>query len=269
MCGRYVLVSKLSLIEKRFNASTIFPELYKKSPNVSLGDLAPIVCNDNPNKLQMASFGFSPSWSDKRMYLFNARLEGDNNKENSLNYHGAFGIAQKPAFRKAIRQQRCLIPADAYIEGPEKEKLSKPFVVFKSDAGNPFAFAGIWEDWLDKSNGEIVRTFGIITTWANNISQKIGHHRAPLVLMPQAEYTWLASDLSLEQILTVLRNPDNDNWNAYPISDAVKNQKNKDLTLLTPSGNPLLSEYEYHLYQELKLEGMGNSQSRARKQNEL
>ena len=43
------------------------------------------------------------------MYLFNARAEGDHNKENNENYSGAKGIITKPSFRKPIRSQRCLV----------------------------------------------------------------------------------------------------------------------------------------------------------------
>ncbi len=81
---------------------------------------------DHYNQLQLFRFGFTPFWAKRKMYFFNARSEGDYNKENDPNYTGSLGIVNKPAFRLSIRKKRCRIIADAFIEGPKKEKLSKP-----------------------------------------------------------------------------------------------------------------------------------------------
>ena len=163
MCGRYVIISEIKEIEKRFGVFAPQPELFQKNVNVSAGERAPVISSANPGELSFYHFGFSPAWSEKRMYLLNARSEGDANADNDPAYTGGLGIIQKPAFRKAIRSQRCLVVADAFLEGPEKEKLSKPYCVYKKDGERPFAFAGIWEEWLNKATGELLPTFAIIT----------------------------------------------------------------------------------------------------------
>ena len=177
MCGRYILVQKLELIEKRFNVTAPAGSVWKPSYNISPGQLAPVITSENPGELQLYRFGMTPFWAKKAMYLINARAEGDHNKEDDPGYKGAKGIITKPAFRKPIRSQRCLIIADAFIEGTVKEKLSKPFVVYLKINVRPFAFAGIWDEWTDRETGEISRGFSIITTTANELLQKLPHHR--------------------------------------------------------------------------------------------
>jgi putative SOS response-associated peptidase YedK len=65
-------------------------------------------------------------------------------------------------FRHAIRKQRCLVPADAFIEGPKKERLNKPYVVYANNIDRPFAFAGIWDRWVNKDTGEEVDSLPLL-----------------------------------------------------------------------------------------------------------
>jgi len=265
VCGRYVVISEIKEIEKRFGVFAPQPELFQKNVNVSAGERAPVISSANPGELSFYHFGFSPAWSEKRMYLLNARSEGDANADNDPAYTGGLGILQKPAFRKAIRSQRCLVVADAFIEGPEKEKLSKPYCVYKKDGERPFAFAGIWEEWLHKESGELVPTFAIITAPANDVLRAIGHHRSPVILPREAEEIWLDSSAPLSEISRLLHSPANGSLNAYPIDPAIKSAAEKDPFVLKPVGERVLKEYRYELHESLKLEGMGHTTARQRK----
>ena len=268
MCGRYVNVSKLQAVEKRFQVQASNPDLYRIHVNVGPGSLAPVITQKDPGALQFYTFGLTPSWSQKRMYLFNARAEGDHNKENDPLYRGARGIIQKPAFRSSIRSKRCLVIADAFLEGPEKEKLSKPFLVYLRDGQRPFAFAGIYEEWVDKETGEVFPSFAIITTVSNSVTQRIGHHRSPVILRPDQERAWLDETTPLFEITAMLDPYPGDEMNAYPISNAIKNPRAEGLELLQPIEQRIFPEYEYVLYEELKLEGMGSTSARVRKNDE-
>ena len=161
--------------------------------NVSHGDLAPVVTGDQPDALQAMQFGFTPAWAKKQFYMINARSEGDHNADNDPDYRGAMGILQKPMFRQSIRTRRCLVVADAFIEGPQREKLAKPYVVYARDGQRPFALAGIWDEWTDTATGELVRSFAIITTTACDTLQAIGHHRSPVLLDPADEQLYAAA----------------------------------------------------------------------------
>lgn len=268
MCGRYVNVSKIEAVEKRFQVRADNPEMYRIHVNVGPGSKAPVITQENPDVLQFYSFGLTPVWSKKRMYLFNARSEGDHNPDNVMRYTGAKGIISKPAFRSAIRQHRCLVVADAFIEGPEKEKLDKPYLVYLKDGKRPFAFAGIYEEWIDKETGEVFPGFAIITTVANGVTHKLGHHRSPVILHPEQEKLWLDPSLSLSEVTSMLEPFPSEEMNAYPIAKTIKNPRAEGIELLEPIGQRIIPEYDYVMYEDLKLEGMGHTQARKRKLEE-
>jgi len=266
MCGRYVTVSKLKAIEKRFNVSTENPEQYQINTNVSAGQLAPVISNEDPKQLKFYQFGFTPSWAKKPSYVINARSEGDHNKEDDPNYHGAKGIINKPMFRQSIRSKRCLVIADAFVEGPKNEKLNKPYLVYRRDGERPFAFAGIWDEWVNKETGEILKSFAIITTVSNSVTQAIQHHRSPVILPADCEQLWLDPKLPLGEVTSLLEAFPGAELNAYPISANIKNPRNNGLELLEPKGERISKEHDYVIYNDLKLEGMGHTQARVRKQ---
>ncbi len=239
MCGRYSIVSSIEQIEKRFNVRSKEP-VYS-NPNIGPGEFAPVITGDRKKELQFFQFGLTPSWAKKQMYVINARSEGDRNQENDSDYRGTMGIMMKPMFKGLIRRQRCLVVADAFMEGPQLEKLSKPYLIFPRDKKRPFAMAGIWDTWEDPKSGEPIHSFAILTTVANDLLQKIGHHRSPLVLPPYLENTWLNSGRLAD--VTAIMKPFNPHfYNAYPISDAIKNSGNKELELLNPIGERIYKE---------------------------
>lgn len=269
MCGRYTVISKLKIIEKEFQADiSEIIDRFTINPNVSPGDEALVIANDRPNTFQLFRFGFTPYWAKKKMYVINARSEGDHNKENDSRYTGAKGIIYKPMFRKSIRSKRCIIIADAFVEGTTKEKLNKPYLIYKRDKNRPFAMAGIWDEWIDKKTGEIIRGFAIITTAPTPLLQQIPHHRCPLTLSKENQQKWLDNSLELNQITEMLQPFDDTDFNAYPISAHIKSPKNKSIETLKPIGDRLRKEYDYIFYQDLELQGMGETTARKRKQNE-
>jgi len=259
----------MKVIEKRFQVdATEVKEHFTHNVNVAPGDKAPVITSTEPHKLQLFSFGMSPSWAKKRMYLINARSEGDHNKENDPNYTGAKGIIRKPSFRKPIRSQRCLVIADAFIEGPQKERLNKPYLVYSKNKKRPFAFAGIWDEWVDKNSGEIHQGFAIITTTPNALIQKLEHHRSPVLIDREDEHKWLDLNTPLHEVTSILKPFPPEDFNAYPISTDIKKPHNKNVELLQPTGQRLVTEYDYILFHELDLQGMGESQAKRRREKE-
>jgi putative SOS response-associated peptidase YedK len=264
MCGRYVTITKIKEIEKRYRAETTHPELYQPSTNVSAGHHAPVITNENPREIKFFQFGFTPSWAKKNMYVINARSEGDLNPSDDPNYCGGKGIISKPMFRSSIRHKRCLIIADAFIEGPKQEKLSRPYCVYMRKGERPFSMAGIWDRWLNPESGEIVESFAIITAPANELMQKIGHHRSPVIVPQEKEQEWLCSTLELQEVTSFLSPYPAENLNAYPIGPAIKNPRENGLHLLKPLGDRVFKEYDYQIYEEIQLFGMGDSPARFR-----
>lgn len=268
MCGRYVSVTKVKAIEKRFNVKAEQPELFTPNTNVSHGNWAPVITDAAPGELRFFQFGFTPSWGKKQYYIVNARAEGDHNTGNDPSYSGAMGIVNKPMFRSAIRKQRCLIPVDAFIEGPEKERLNRPHVVYRTDGERPFALAGIWDAWTDPETGEIIPSFAIITAPSNRTTAAIGHHRSPVILERDEERAWIDRDLPLPEVLGLLHPFPGNRLNAYPIGTEIKHPSANGAHLLAPIGQRIFPEFTYELHTDIELFGMGESRARKRKNQE-
>jgi putative SOS response-associated peptidase YedK len=268
MCGRYTTVSRIEAVENRFEARVEKPGLYMPNPNVSPGERAPVISQDRPDAIQFFRFGMTPFWAKKRLYLINARREGDHNKENDPKYTGASGIVKKPAFRKPIRSQRCLVLADGFIEGPQKEKLSKPYFVHMQKGEKLFSMAGIWDHWADSATGEIVYSFSIITRSATSLMERIGHHRSPVIIPKELERNWLSSSQSPEELLEEIISYPEPEMNAWPISTEIKQPSFKDLRVLEPIGDPVFRSGGFEIVEELKLQGMGESPARKRRMKE-
>jgi len=243
---------------KRFGVKRPSEITIQSNFNVAPGDLAYVITNQKPDELQPLTFGLTPSWAKQQMYMFNARSEGDLNLENDINYSGQLGIINKPSFRTSIRSKRCLVIANGYIEGPEKEKLNKPYHISQKD-GEVFCFAGIWDTWVNNITGEVTNSFSIITTVANPITQEIGHHRSPVILDRKDEKKWLDDKLPIEEVLYLLKPYPSDNFKAEPISIKIKDQKNKSRDLLIPIDPNSISQYDISVKKDLKLQGMGQN----------
>ncbi len=257
MCGRFILAQKIERIAERYNV--VLPENFEYQPsfNIAPGDFTPVIANNDNSILQKFRFGMAPFWAKKPMYLFNARSEGNRNKENSPDYRGSKDIINKPAFRKAIRSQRCLVPADAFIEGTTNEGLKKPFLVYLKNKMRPFSFAGIWDQWEDADNQTTIFSFSIITTTANTLLQKLPHHRSPVILNPGDETRWLNPDTPLSRITDLLKPFSADMMNAYPIDSRISHPKAEGRELIEPQGPPLDPEESFHVADHIKKSGFG------------
>ncbi len=259
MCGRYVLVEKTEVIERAFNVTAPFGFSFSPCTNISPGKEGIVITNEAPNQLQLFMFGLTPFWAKKPMYLFNARAEGDYNKDNNPAFTGKKGIISKPAFRKPIRSNRCLVVADAFIEGTTAEGLSKPYLVYLRNR-KPFAFAGIWDRWENPMDGNIIHSFSIITTVANSLIQQLPHHRSPVILEKEMEQQWL-NGKHLNDITWMLKPYPAEKMNAYPVSGGIKNPHAEGLDLLKPVGSRILPEENTTTAQSLRREGMGRNKA--------
>src|SRR5215471_20746879 len=72
------------------------------------------------------------------------------------------------AFRSAYQSRRCLVPADAFYEWEASGASKQPFAIALRYR-EPFAFAGLWENWHDPKEDEWLRTFTILTTQPNEL----------------------------------------------------------------------------------------------------
>jgi putative SOS response-associated peptidase YedK len=103
-------------------------------------------------------------------------------------------VARLPTFRQAYARRRCIVPVDCFYEwGALKgTRARQPFAVAMKDH-EPFALAGLWENWRHPRSGEWNRTFVILTVPANDLVAQL-HGRMPLILPKIACERWLGAE---------------------------------------------------------------------------
>ena len=114
-------------------------------------------------------------------------------------------LANKPSFRNAFRQRRCLIPANGFYE-LRMEKGRQQSVYFTLPTKIPFAIAGLWEQWDNHGNADSTCLSCTIVTTVASQSVKPFHHRMPTILTPGADTAWLdPQNRNIKALETILR----------------------------------------------------------------
>jgi len=219
MCGRYSLY--VDDYEKFYSDFEITNRLEKLTPhyNIVPGMHVPVIVRNSPKKIELMKWGLIPFWSkDPKIgyKMINARSEG---------------IAQKPSFRKPIRQQRCLIPTTGFFEWKQLGNEKIPYYIrIKQKA--VFALAGLFDIWKD-AEGRPLKSFTIITTSPNSLLASI-HNRMPVILTEINADKWLNPATDLQEILTMLIPLPDGNLEAFPVSKLVNNPDNDTLDVIKP-----------------------------------
>jgi putative SOS response-associated peptidase YedK len=177
MCGRFAITLPDDAMTALFEAAPA-----NDLPNIPNFNVCPTVqvhtvtSEDGIRRLRPMRWGFLPHWYKSLTdgpLLINARSET---------------IAEKPAFRAAARDRRCLIPATGFYEwSKDSEGNRLPWYIHSLER-ETLAFAGVWQVW-EKGDAPLV-TCAIVTTQANQAVAAI-HHRMPVILGPEDWPLWL------------------------------------------------------------------------------
>ncbi|WON75142.1 SOS response-associated peptidase [Nitrosospira sp. Is2] len=125
-------------------------------------------------------------------------------------------IPATPLARKAVRQQRCLIPASGFYGSQLKADGTKQFFYIRAKNGRPFSFAGIWASVIN-SKGEQINSCSIITIPNNSLKQTI-QPRMPAILPSQEWGAWLnPKHQDGKALLAILKQYDPEQMEAWPI----------------------------------------------------
>lgn len=217
MCGRFGLWAPPDDLEQRFDAEISFG--YEPRYNIAPeGPGIAAVQDASPDEINRLQWGLLPHWVDDPddfPDLINARAES---------------VAEKPSFRDAFRERRCLIPANNFFEWTGQEGQRVPYSI-GVDGGEIFAMAGIWESW--STNGEEIHSAAIITTDANEVVGEL-HDRMPVILDADEEDRWLRSD-DEDELLGFLDPYPADRTRSHEVTTAVNNPANDGPELIEPT----------------------------------
>ncbi|CAN5568482.1 SOS response-associated peptidase [soil metagenome] len=147
----------------------------------------PVVTNESPHKFQSFTWGLIPPWVKDPATAAKMQVQ-------TLNARGE-NIFEKPAFRAAAANKRCLVVVDGFFEHHWFNKNAYPFYI-KMKNDDPFSLAGLWENWWHQ--GIERNTVSIVTTAANALMTRIHNkpkasegHRMPLIVPRDLHGEWL------------------------------------------------------------------------------
>lgn len=221
MCGRFAFYSPSEATAALFGVSgslTVEPR-YNIAPTQYLAAIR----NDEGEgrELVMLRWGLVPFWAKDPSIgnrMINARAET---------------VAEKPAYRTAYRQRRCLVLADGFYEWHKEGSVKTPYYI-SLESGGPFALAGLWEHWQSKETDESLQTATLITTAANEFMATL-HHRMPVILVPATADRWMAGD----DLQVDTNAADCPALSAWPVNRRVNNARNEGDDLIEPAGETL------------------------------
>ena len=215
MCGRFTLSTPPEGISDHFDLEAA-PELVPRF-NIAPGQAVATVSVPDPQRgsiLQLRRWGLIPSWAkDERIgnRQINARVET---------------VAEKPAFRDAVRRRRCLVPVDGFYEWSGAASPKQPYYI-GIEGRALFAFAGLWERWRNPS-GRVIESCTLLTTEANEVLSEL-HSRMPVIVDPESYALWLDPDVrDLEPLKPALQGKLADTLQFYPVSLHVNDTRRDD-----------------------------------------
>lgn len=193
MCGRISRDIEMDELIALFRAGQIpHPDTWDGDrldwANLAVTQVAPtqpMIATTLDTPLQWMRWGFCARWFDRLDQhgrpLVNARAET---------------VARKPTFRDAVQAGRfCLVWCSGWFEWQKTPTGKQPHHIQLPDR-QPFALAGLWEDF-ERPDGEMIRTVAVLTTPASDDLKSV-HDRMPFALHPSAYRAWLAGQVRPE-----------------------------------------------------------------------
>ncbi len=185
---------------------------------------SPVITADRPQEFQFFRWGLIPWWTKSLQDASTIRMK----TLNAISEE----IFEKPAFRDSLKDgKRCLIPCTGFFEWRwfNNGKTKYPYFVYSSKE-TIFSLAGVWSSWVDKSTGEEVRTYSVLTTRANGLMEKIHNSkkRMPVMLTREFERDWLNPHLTEADVLALCEPIEEGALGAHTISKMITDRKRAD-----------------------------------------
>jgi putative SOS response-associated peptidase YedK len=234
MCYSTSAKSSAKKLEGRFKAK--MKEGVQLEPHYLLNGFAhpktPVITTEEPTEINTFKWGLIPSFCRDMVTAKDMMTKTLNAKSETV-----FSL---PSFKFSIPNKRCLILVDGFYEWQTIGKNKYPYFIHLK-GGEPFAFGGIYNTWVDKDTGEIFNTYSIITTAANPFMSKIHNskERMPLIIPKEKEAEWIDKDLKQNQIEQLMLPFDENLMEAWTISKLITNRKEN------PDKPEVQEKYEY------------------------
>jgi putative SOS response-associated peptidase YedK len=159
-----------------------------------------------------AHWGLIPQWAKDTDTAKSIRTK-------TINARGET-IFDKPSFRMSAVSGRAVIPMDGFYEHHHSSDVIIPYYIYDT---KPIYCAGLYSEWTDKTSGEIVPTFSMVTCRGNGLMTQLHNNpkasgpRMPFILDSQNDiYKWLSPHTLRDDIQNMIQ-PLRRNLEFYPV----------------------------------------------------
>lgn len=170
MCGRFYIDYSIEDLIASYGIANVKNQVPLKG-EIYPGTNIPVIVKDKEKTLDFYRWGFNIKSTSRE--IINARIET---------------VDEKPTFRKAFCNNRCIIPASAFFEWRTNGKNNTKYKISIKDR-RFLSLAGIYESFTDKNHKTY---FGVVilTRPASDEMSKI-HHRMPVFIKKEDVDSWL------------------------------------------------------------------------------
>jgi putative SOS response-associated peptidase YedK len=223
VCGRFTLTSTPEELARRFGLDG--PVEARPRYNIAPGqDVIGVRVRDGARRADPLRWGLVPATAadaSQAAQRINARVET---------------AALRPAFRSALRERRCLVPADGFYEWADRGGFRQPYYVRSPDA-ELLAFAGLWERWRGP-DGALLESCALLTMDAAPALRDI-HSRMPIAVAPDLFAAWLdPHHREVAPLLERIRGCAPQHYRIHPVSPRVNGTRFDDPGCIAPVPEP-------------------------------
>jgi len=142
----------------------------------------------------------------------------------------------KPTFKNAARERRCLIPVEAYFEHQHRGKLRVPYRFYRPN-GEVFFLGGVWQKWNQETTFAVcTMPPSLLAKWIHNNPNNASGPRQPVILRNREEAErWLRGG-GPETIKDLLQVREDD----FVVAEITENQNDQSVGEIPtePEGRP-------------------------------
>jgi putative SOS response-associated peptidase YedK len=195
MCVFLSLRMNKAQIKKQYDLSFVDDEYFGPKFVQSAFEFNPwpVIPSGQADQLVMMNWGLIPHWVKDEESARQIRTKTVNSRIETAK--------EKPSFRKPVKEKRCLVLADGFFEFRELNGQKYPYFIRIKDR-DVFTLAGLYDEWINSTSGEIIRSFSILTTEANELMAKVHNRkkRMPVILNREDEHKWIDFSIEPDQI---------------------------------------------------------------------
>lgn len=215
MLTNFSIATDKSVLQERFGLESI--EEFDFNYNVQPTQKCPVITSGE------ATQGVNFHWGITGNFTKNKSVS------NRLLYASKEQIQSKPTLKSGLMQRRCVILADGFYSW--KSIAKKESVPYRSALAenNPFAIAGIWNQFSDEAD-EAHNTFMMITVPTQGPMTNI-IHQAPAVLNEDLLIEWLNPSTQDESLFDFINNHQLAQFRSYPVNPKLAKPDFSDASL--------------------------------------